>query len=93
MFLNVCKQTFHMSHGCISQKVKDVFMWNFQHIIFIWKRRYWQIFKSAKEHSCSAIITPHPTQQNFYNDSISVSSDFVSNFILLTPVILKLDEN
>ena len=51
------------------------------------------MFKSAKEHSCLAIITPHPTQQNFYNDSISVSSDFVSNFILLTPVMLKLDEN
>ena len=31
----------------MSQKVKSVLMWNFQHIIFIWKRRYWKIFKSA----------------------------------------------
>ena len=47
MFLNICKQTFHKSHMRISQKVKGVLMWNLQHIIFIWRRRYWQIFKSA----------------------------------------------
>ena len=43
----LCKQTFHISHVHISQKVKDVLMWNLKHIIFIWSRRYWQIFKSA----------------------------------------------
>ena len=47
MFLNVCKQTFHISHVRISQKVKGVLMWDPQHIISIWRRRYWQIFKSA----------------------------------------------
>ena len=47
MFLNVCKQAFHKSHLCISQKVKGILMWNHQHIIFIWRQRYWQIFKSA----------------------------------------------
>ena len=37
----------HISHVRISQKVKGVLMWNLQHIIFISRRRYWQIFKSA----------------------------------------------
>ena len=31
LFLNVCKQTFHISHVHISQKVKGV-LWNLQHI-------------------------------------------------------------
>ena len=34
-------------HVRTTQKVKRVLMWNRQHIIFIWRRRYWQIFKSA----------------------------------------------
>ena len=46
MFLNVSKQTFHIPHVHISQNVKDVLMWNLQHIIFIWRRRYRQIFIS-----------------------------------------------
>ena len=28
MLLNVCKQTFHISHVRISQKVKGVLIWN-----------------------------------------------------------------
>ena len=32
MFLNVYKQTFHISHVRIPQKVKGVLMWNLQHI-------------------------------------------------------------
>ena len=32
MFLKICKQTFHISHVCIFQKVKGVLMWNIQHI-------------------------------------------------------------
>ena len=47
MFLNVCKQTFHISDVRIFQKGKSVLMWNLQHIFSIWRRRYWQIFKSA----------------------------------------------
>ena len=47
LFLNVCKQPFHITHVCISQKVKSLLVWNLQHIVFIWKRRYWHIFKSA----------------------------------------------
>ena len=47
MFLNVCKQTFHVSHVRISQKVKVVLMWNLQHVIFKRRRRYYQIFKST----------------------------------------------
>ena len=35
MFLNVSKQTFHISHVRMPQNVKDDLMWNFQHIIFI----------------------------------------------------------
>ena len=45
MFLNICKQTFHISHVHISQKVKGVLLQNIQHIIFIWKRRYWKVFQ------------------------------------------------
>ena len=45
--MNVCKQTFHISYVRISQKIKGVFMWNLQYIISIWRRRYWQVFKSA----------------------------------------------
>ena len=47
MFLNVCKQTFPISHVRISQKVKGVLLWNLQHIIFKRRQRYCQIFKSA----------------------------------------------
>ena len=47
LFLNVCKQTFVTSHVRISQQVKSVLMWNLQHIIFISRQIYWQIFKSA----------------------------------------------
>ena len=47
MFLNVWKQTDHITHVRISQKVKGVLMWNLQHIIFIWRYRYSKIFKSA----------------------------------------------
>ena len=47
MFLNVCKQTFYISPVRISQKVKGALAWNLQHIIFMWRWGYWQIFKSA----------------------------------------------
>ena len=47
MFLNICKQTFHISHMWISQKVIGVLMWNLRHNIFIWRQRYWQILNSA----------------------------------------------
>ena len=39
--------SFHTSHVRISQKVKGFLMWNLRHIIFIWRRRYWEIFISA----------------------------------------------
>ena len=45
--LNICEKTFYISSKRISQKVKGVLMWNLQHFIFIWRRRYWQIFKYA----------------------------------------------
>ena len=45
--VSILKQTFGTSYVHISQKVKDVLLWNFQHIIFVWRRRYWKIFKSA----------------------------------------------
>ena len=44
--LNVCKQTFHISHVHISQKVKGVLKRNLQHIFFIW-RVFFQIFISV----------------------------------------------
>ena len=44
MFRNVCKQTFHIFYVRMSQKVKGVLMWNFQYIIFTWRRRHWQIW-------------------------------------------------
>ena len=44
MFVKVCKQTIRISHVRISQKIKSALMWNLQYIIFIWRRRYWQIF-------------------------------------------------
>ena len=47
MLLNICKQTFHISHVRISQKVKYALMWNLQSIIFKWRWKYWQILKSA----------------------------------------------
>ena len=47
MLLNFCKQTFHISHVRISQSVKGVLVSNFRYIIFMWKRRYWKIFKFA----------------------------------------------
>ena len=47
LFPNVCIHTFHISHLHISQKLRSMYMWNLQHIIFIWRRRFWLIFKSA----------------------------------------------
>ena len=46
-FLNVWKQTFHISHVRISQKVKSVLMWNFQHIVSMRRWRCWLIFNSS----------------------------------------------
>ena len=40
MFLNVCKQTFHVSHVHISQKLKEVLLRNLWHIIFIYCEIY-----------------------------------------------------
>ena len=56
LLLNVCKQTFHISHLRVSQKVKGILMWNLQHIIFIWRRRYWQVFIFALEYLQSNFI-------------------------------------
>ena len=39
VFMNVCKQTFHISHVHIFQKVKGVLMWNLRHI-FLSRPRY-----------------------------------------------------
>ena len=59
LFPNICKQTFHISDVCISQKVKGILMWNtysthyvhsfilFSIIFILWRPRYSQIFKSA----------------------------------------------
>ena len=44
LFLNVCKHTFHISLR-ISQNLKGVLMWKRRHI-FMWRQKYWQIFKS-----------------------------------------------
>ena len=47
LFLNVCKQTLHISQVHIFQKVKGVLMGNLRHIIFISRQSYRQIFESA----------------------------------------------
>ena len=39
--------TLHISQVHLSQNVKGVLMQNLWHIIFMWRRRYWQILKSA----------------------------------------------
>ena len=44
MFVNDFSHTYTLR---ISENVKDVLMWNLQHIVFILRRRYWQIFKPA----------------------------------------------
>ena len=48
LFLNVCKQTFYISHVYLSQKLKGVFMWNLQHIIFIWRMKKLADFRRTK---------------------------------------------
>ena len=47
--VSVCLQTniTYMSWVHKSQKVNIVIMWNLRHIIFMWRRRYWQIFIST----------------------------------------------
>ena len=47
IFVNFFFETLHMSHVRLSQNVKGVLMRNLWHIIFLWRRRYWQILKSA----------------------------------------------
>ena len=85
MFLNVCKQTFHISNVCISQKVKGVLMWNFQHIIFIWRRRYCQIFKSALVNIYSESIINGKTRKIFLElASLKMSGKFPrKSFVLI----------
>ena len=45
LFLNNSKHTFHISLR-ISQNLKGVLMWKLRQS-FMWRQRYWQIFKSA----------------------------------------------
>ena len=40
---NVCKQTFHISHVGMLQKVKCVTMWSLLHIIFMWRRNTFKV--------------------------------------------------
>ena len=53
LVLNVCSfddvvnKLFTYLTYALSQKVKGALMWNLQHIIFIWRPRNWQIFKSV----------------------------------------------
>ena len=64
MFLNVSKQTFHISHVRVSRKVKGVLMGNFQHI-FIGRQRYWQILKSALVYLY--FLMPSLSKRSFFN--------------------------
>ena len=41
MFLNVCKQTFHIPHVRISQKVNSFLMWNLQLCKPIFSAQFW----------------------------------------------------
>ena len=39
LFLNVCKQTFRISHERMSQNVKAVLMWILPHIVSVWRQK------------------------------------------------------
>ena len=58
LFWNVYKQIFHISHVHISQNVKGALLRRFQHIIFMWRWKYWQISKSALVHLQVALLHP-----------------------------------
>ena len=77
MFLNVCKKTFH-----ISQKVKSVLMWNLQHIIDIWRRRYRQIFKSALAHLWHFLIKTQVWWNDVYHLDCSSNATCALFFFL-----------
>ena len=47
MFLYVCKQTFRKFYGYIAREFLRIKIRNFQGIIFVWTRTYWEILKSA----------------------------------------------
>ena len=79
MFLNVCKQTFRISHVRRSQKVNGVLMWNLQRIIFIWRRIYWQIFKFAIVYRCVPLRIFAWDQSNI-NYKVSRSFNFSDFF-------------
>ena len=70
-FRNVCKQTFHISHVRISQKVKGVTMTNLRHIIFMWRRRYQEISKSALGSSLfyDTQSTRHKQDESYTSDT------------------------
>ena len=67
MFLNVCNETFHRSHVRISQKVRVALLWNIQHVIFIWRGRYWQIFRFSNLHCCTFKF--FKTKWDFWNET------------------------
>ena len=51
LFSNVCKQTFHISHVRISQKVKGVLMWNIFNILFSYNDE--DIGRFSNQHYCN----------------------------------------
>ena len=85
MFLNVCEQTFHISYVRISQKVKVVLMWNLQHIIFIWRRRYSKIFKSAL-----VFLSPFKNQVTLlFLNYMTLLRDHISTKVIIGRLTLK----
>ena len=62
------KQIFHISHVRTSPNGKGGSVWNLQHIIFIWRQRYWHIFKSA--------LRPHTPVVICFNQSHTKVTSF-----------------
>ena len=44
--MNVCEQSFRISHMCISQKVNGIVMWNLRHVFFSYEDEDVKIFSN-----------------------------------------------
>ena len=64
------QQTFHISHVCISQKVKGALMENVQHIIFIMKTKILAYFQICISVPLNTGMTDKTFQQSGKQDSL-----------------------
>ena len=68
--------------------MKSILMWNLQHIIFIWRQRYWQISKSVIV--CLNILIRQTLTNDFWGLHKNMNCAFPLTQLLITKTFFKL---